>query len=90
MGRALQPVEAAKTPRIVIAQTPFVIEHNVDMVVKHRRRISQHQPQATRHTQVNHQRASIGFEQEIFCPPADANEVRSRQKLVQCGWHRPA
>ena len=72
MGRALQPVEAAKAPRIVIPQTPFVVEHNVDMVVKHRRRISRHQPQATRHAQVDHQGASIGFKQQIFCPPADA------------------
>ena len=78
--RVLCVVEAAKPPRVVVAQPrPILFQYPSGRAGEGF--IRRHYSQAARHTQMRNQRACVGFNQKILCASADALNNATRKMI---------
>ena len=76
------PVQAAKTPRVIEAQTLAITETDINMIMLANGFIHINDAQAAGHTQVQNRRTGLGLEQQVFCTPP--NHVDSLPVQPRC------
>ena len=60
------PEHEAETPRIAQPHDTSVRQREIEVIVRLRRRVRVHHPQAARHAQMHEQRAVAGAKQQVF------------------------
>jgi hypothetical protein len=69
---AVSPQHEPEAARIAQAHDGAAREHEIEMVVQRRGRCFIHDPQASRHAEVQEQRAAVAPEQQVLAAAAEA------------------
>ncbi len=85
-----RPKHRTEAPRILEADNETVAEAKIHVVVVLRRDVVAHQAQTAGHAEVDQHRAGGGSQQEIFCPPIDAQHAGAFELGLQSRRYRPA
>src|SRR5271155_4205199 len=83
-------MQAAKAARIVEAQQPAAIQHQVPMIVSLQWRARLHQPQAARHAEMQYQRAGVEGDENVLGAPFDAAHCLPDDVFLEVRRYGPA
>jgi len=84
------PEQAAEAARITETQAPAIVQHDIDVVVRARRRIAIQHAQAAGHAQMQQRAATVDVQQQVLRAPANVGDAGAVQTSRHGIRNRPA
>jgi hypothetical protein len=79
-------VDAAEAARVDVPEHATVVEDEVDVRVRSRRRAVRDDTKAAGHAEMNEDRTVVYDQSEIFCASRDVRDPRTSQTFRQANW----